>query len=220
MVNYLKEEYSMKREEKIYQTRRRIMDGALSEFSRNGYGAGSLNNICSAQGISKGIIYHYFETKDDLFLACVDECFCLLTDHIERKMKQAYQSLEQGLEEYFTVRMGFFQEHPVYQRIFCEAIITPPVHLREEIQTRKHRFDCMNVDILSQLLEPVSLRASITKEDVIETFKEFQDFMNARGQMTGAELMEFEEREKHCKKVLNILLYGVIERKADLYVSE
>ena len=62
----------MKREEKNLQTRRRIMDSALNEFSKQGYGASSINTICSAQGISKGIIYHYFKTKDDLFLACVE----------------------------------------------------------------------------------------------------------------------------------------------------
>ena len=59
----------MKREEKHQQMRRRIMDSALAEFSGQGYGASSVNTICSAQGISKGIIYHYFKTKDELFLA-------------------------------------------------------------------------------------------------------------------------------------------------------
>ena len=53
----------MKREAKNQQTRRRIMDSALAEFSRR---ASSVNTICGAQNLSKGIIYHYFETKDAL----------------------------------------------------------------------------------------------------------------------------------------------------------
>ena len=73
----------MNREEKNHQTRRRIMDSALSEFARQGYGASSVNTICASGGISKGIIYHYFKTKDDLFLACAEECFQLLTDHLK-----------------------------------------------------------------------------------------------------------------------------------------
>ena len=64
------------------------MDSALAEFSGQGYGASSVNNICSAQGISKGIIYHYFKTKDDLFLACVKECFSLLTAYLSKRMQQ------------------------------------------------------------------------------------------------------------------------------------
>ncbi|MFR5712295.1 MAG: TetR/AcrR family transcriptional regulator [Clostridium sp.] len=78
----------MKREEKNQQMRRRIMDSALAEFSGQDYGASSVNNICSAQGISKGIIYHYFKTKDELFLACVKECFSLLTAYLSERMQQ------------------------------------------------------------------------------------------------------------------------------------
>ena len=75
----------LKREEKNQQTRRRIMDSALAEFSKKGYGASSVNTICSAENISKGIIYHYFSTKDDLFLACVEECFTLLTEYLKKE---------------------------------------------------------------------------------------------------------------------------------------
>ncbi|SCJ76013.1 Rut operon repressor [uncultured Eubacterium sp.] len=202
----------MKREEKNQQTRRRIMDSALNEFSRKGYGASSINNICAAQGISKGIIYHYFETKDALFLACIEECFRLLTDEINVKMQKTQENLEQGLEEYFAVRMSFFREHPVYQRIFCEGIITPPAHLRAEIQTIKQEFDNLNITIIKRLLKPVPLRSAITQDEVIEMFREFQDFINARYQMNDIDRLEFEMRERYCQKALNILLYGVIER--------
>ena len=61
----------MKREEKNQQTKRRIMESALKEFAEQGYGASSVNNICSCEGVSKGIIYHYFQTKDELYLVCV-----------------------------------------------------------------------------------------------------------------------------------------------------
>ena len=52
----------MKREEKNQQTRRRILDSELDEFSKQGYGASSINAVCATQDISKGIIYHYFKT--------------------------------------------------------------------------------------------------------------------------------------------------------------
>ena len=65
----------MKREEKNQLTKRRILDRALKEFSEQGYGLSSINNVCSCDDISKGIIYHYFQTKDELYLACVEECF-------------------------------------------------------------------------------------------------------------------------------------------------
>ena len=87
----------MKREEKNQQTKRRIMDSALAEFAQQGYGASSVNTICSAQGISKGIIYHYFKTKDELYLACVEECFEQLTEFL-RANSPAKGTVESQLE--------------------------------------------------------------------------------------------------------------------------
>ena len=200
----------MKREEKNQQTKRRIMDAALVEFSEQGYGASSVNTICSVQGVSKGIIYHYFRTKDELFLACVEECFDLLTSYLKEKIKMEKGNVEEQLEEYFTVRTDFFAQYPVYQRIYCEAVITPPTVLKTEIQERKRSFDTLNIQILEHLLQPVSLRPQVSEREVIETFRQFQDFINTNYQMD-----DFEIHEKKCRKALNILLYGVIERKKE-----
>lgn len=203
----------MKREEKNQKTRRKIMDSALAEFSEQGYGASSVNTICQAQGISKGIIYHYFNTKDELFLACVEECFCLLTEYLAKKSEVTAGDITQQLEAYFTARVEFFAKYPVYQRLFCEAVISPPAHLKKEIQERKRPFDDLNIQILQQLLSCFPLNPQVTEKEVIETFRQFQDFINARYQVRGLSVSEFEEHEERCRRALYILLYGVIKRE-------
>ena len=202
----------MKREEKNQQTRRRILDSALSEFSEQGYGASSINTICSAQNISKGIVYHYFDTKDGLFLACVEECFHKLTDYIQSNLSLENKTSEAQLKEYFAVRSAFFKTAPVYQRIFCDAVIALPEHLRKQVQDRRESFDRLNLQILEQILRPLPLRPGVSRTEVIETFRMFQDFINVRCQMTGADGQSFEVREENCQKALDILLYGVVER--------
>lgn len=202
----------MKREEKNQQTKRRIMDSALAEFSAQGYGASSINTICAAQDISKGIVYHYFETKDGLFLACVNECFQRLTEYIRENMPER-DDAESSLEDYFSIRAKFFYSYPIYRRIFCEAVISPPAHLRGEIQTCRRDFDVLNIEILEGLLTLFPLRQGISKEEVIEIFRQFQDFINVHDQMSNAEGTAFDTYEEKCRKALNILLYGVTERK-------
>lgn len=58
-----------------------------------------------------------------------------------------------------------------------------------------------------------SLRQGISKDEVIEIFRQFQDFIHVHNQMSNAEGMTFDAYEEKCRKTLNILLYGVIERK-------
>ena len=205
----------MKREEKNQQTRRRILDSALSEFAEKGYGGSSVNTICAAQGISKGIVYHYFESKDELYLACVSECFQRLTAHLSAALSVADTgSVEEQLGRYFTARTAFFEKEPIYQPIFCEAVFSPPSPLAQEIRVRRQEFDALTVTTLERLLRRLPLRADITMEEVVDLFRRFQDFINAQDHTSGAPAGErFALRDVQCRRLLEVLLYGVIERK-------
>lgn len=197
----------MKRDEKNQQTRRRIMDGALAEFARQGYRAGSLNAICAAQHISKGIIYHYFKTRDALYLACVEECFAQITGFL-RENVPTDGTVEERLEGYFSARAAFFRAHPIYQSLFCEAVISPPAALAAEVARRKRPFDDFNIGVLRELLQQLPLRRGVTMEEVVELFGRYQDFINATSKPN-----DFSGRDLRCQKALDVLLYGVVRRE-------
>ena len=119
----------MKREEKNQQTKHRIMESALKEFAEQGYGASSVNNICSCEGVSKGIIYHYFQTKDELYLACVDGCFGALTEYLREKLILEGETVHRQLQLYFDARFEFFQAFPIWRKR-CRRNDSSPQHTR------------------------------------------------------------------------------------------
>jgi AcrR family transcriptional regulator len=51
--------------------RRQIMDGARSDFLSAGFDGASMNDIARAAGVSKGTLYAYFASKDELFEAII-----------------------------------------------------------------------------------------------------------------------------------------------------
>jgi AcrR family transcriptional regulator len=56
--------------EKIRRTRRReILDAARMVFAERGFHATRMSDIAHAADVSQGTLYHYFRSKDDLFLA-------------------------------------------------------------------------------------------------------------------------------------------------------
>ena len=50
-----------------------IVTAALEVFAEKGFAAAKLEDIAARAGISKGALYLYFDTKDDLFRAVVQE---------------------------------------------------------------------------------------------------------------------------------------------------
>ena len=49
---------------------RELAQKAARYFSDHGYAGASMRGIAAYLGLSKSALYHYFPTKDDLFLAC------------------------------------------------------------------------------------------------------------------------------------------------------
>lgn len=199
----------MKRDEKNMQTRQKIIDSALAEFSKRSYGEASLNTICVTGELSKGIIYHYFKDKDALYLACVTECFGALTNYLSDIVIGNDIPIEIGLERYFDARSAFFREHPLHFGVFCSAMMNPPAHLSAAIDEITADFNAQTGLILTTLLQTVALRSDVTMQDVVEMLREYQDFVNTRFQTKST----LQEHEQHRRRCLQILLYGVIERK-------
>lgn len=202
----------MNRDEKNFQTRQKIIDSALLEFSEKSYGEASLNTVCAAGTISKGIIYHYFKDKDELYLVCVQECFDVLTAYLQGVVTGDECSPEAALEHYFDARIAFFGLHPLYLKLFCNAVMNPPAHLLSDIAALSAAFNALNISVLTSLLETVTLCADVTIAEVVEVFREYQDFVNTRFQMQTFGESTLKEHEERCRRSLKILLYGVIER--------
>lgn len=203
----------MDRDKKNQQTQRKIIDSALLEFSEKSYGEASLNAICVAGNISKGIIYHYFKDKDELYLYCVKECYDTLTEYLNSVGITNDLPIEGALENYFDARIKFFGKNPLYLGVFCSAIMNPPLHLTKELSEITKSLEAQAVSILTSLLETVKLRLDVTVQDVVEVFCEYQDFVNARFQMKRVGNGTLKEHEERCSRSLKILLYGVIERE-------
>jgi len=54
------------------ETRTRILNAARTCFSRSGYDAASVSDICQEAGVTKGAFYYHFETKQGLFLVLLN----------------------------------------------------------------------------------------------------------------------------------------------------
>jgi len=54
------------------QTRQRIIEAATQAFARKGFYGTSISDLAEATDLTKGALYHHFESKDALFYAVLD----------------------------------------------------------------------------------------------------------------------------------------------------
>ena len=92
----------MRKEEKNKTTKeRKSLPLLCLKFATKGYQGFVINELCKVDGISKGVLYHNFSGKSDLYLTCVRrvlrklwQCFWgvegqvpSLADYMERRHK-------------------------------------------------------------------------------------------------------------------------------------
>ena len=53
-------------------SKNQILDAALKVFVKKGYAQTRMDDIVDISGLSKGAIYHHYESKKDLFLSLID----------------------------------------------------------------------------------------------------------------------------------------------------
>ena len=117
----------MKQQERQERSRREIFQAAMEEFGAHGYDKVSMENLCTRHGISKGMMYHYYSNKDELFLLCVQDVFQNLKAQIEQEIVQLeQQSPLAAIREFFLLRERYFQQNPERERIFEDAAAPRP----------------------------------------------------------------------------------------------
>ena len=108
----------MKQEEKTKRTRERILEAALTEFGTKRYEAASISSICSKNHLSKGLLYHNFGSKDELYLYCVRYVYDRTLEYLKScsNMARARNPVVQMLKD----RQSFFHENPLMGNIFLK----------------------------------------------------------------------------------------------------
>ena len=193
----------MKQAEKNKRSRDMILTFAFTEFAEYGYAGSGINQICTKGNISKGLLYHYYPNKDALYIACVAKLFqdmiCFLREQINLDTLT--------VEEYYSVRMQFFQQHPEHQQLFRDVLLYPQSHLADEITQCRQDFDQFNNQSLRIILQKEHLADSVSLDQAIMQLRAFVNFLGVYIREDSAA-----DAEQKRAELLHTMLYGLIAR--------
>lgn len=94
------------------EKRDRIINSALEEFSKNRFDKASTNNIVKNAGISKGLLYHYFTSKKNLYENL--EVFVLKTmaDAVLEEIDWEVADLFERIKQIIIIKMKVCRKYP------------------------------------------------------------------------------------------------------------
>lgn len=132
----------------------RIVNAGISEFSEYGYENSSTNRIVKKSGISKGSLFKYFPTKEDLYFFVLDTVIAEFTVALEKEMETLSTEIFQRVIEYSALEFSWYIENPEKSRLIVTAFSNGDADIHKKTE---ERYGVRGTDIYYKLLENVDL---------------------------------------------------------------
>lgn len=115
------------------EKKKRILDACIEEFALNGYDKASTNSIVKKADISKGILFHYFGNKKNLFLYVFDYCVNHMTEKYYSAKEKEPRDIFERIMWVSILKIRIIQEEPLKYRLVLLAISNMPEALKQEL---------------------------------------------------------------------------------------
>jgi len=131
----------------------RLLASALRLFSEKGYEGTSIREIIEGAGVTRPVLYYYFENKEDLFRRLVEMKFAELTSQVEEIRKRVTGCVAR-LKAVICSAFELVEENPEARRLILQVFFSlpqqgPPLDKR---RLMKQRFRLVE-DIMREGLE-------------------------------------------------------------------
>lgn len=145
-------------EEKKKQRQREILKTALELFSKKGYYATSIDDITKEAGISKGLVYTYFKSKEEIFFE--------LAAHWDELMDNV--SLEEALSRVISDDMS------LSEKLICVWDETVKQWTEEDLVFARIKFEfwleaSKNEELREKMKEKASSSLDIVEKIILQT---------------------------------------------------
>ncbi len=127
-----------------------ILAAARDEFAEYGLGGARMDRIAERAGLNKRLIYYYFEDKETLFQAVLEQAY--------RDIRAEEQALHlrdlppaDAVRKLVEFTWGYYLRHPEFLTLLNSANLHKARHLQESQRARQ--LNSPLIDLLAEVLE-------------------------------------------------------------------
>lgn len=132
-------------EERKQETRQLLIESAIEIFAQLGFHGASVDKIAEHAGFSKGAVYAHFKSKEELFLAILEQQMQLQVDNIHQVIDQQH-SISHFIDAMDTCFDSVKKRNRTWNMLYMEFLLCG---MREE--SVRHKWSSMITESVAQI---------------------------------------------------------------------
>jgi AcrR family transcriptional regulator len=153
--------YMSVREQKMAETRKKLIEVARRAFAEYGYADTSMDKLTAEAGLTRGALYHHFGDKRGLFAAVVDQIDSQMAEYAQQHREQPDDLWEGLLLEGQTYIQNAL--NPEFQRIVLRdgpAVLGDPAHWPSQNRCLQSTRECVEQLLAAERIKIVDPEAA------------------------------------------------------------
>lgn len=117
-------------------SRAALVGAAIAEFARKGFEGARVDEIAAAAGVNKQLVYHYYGSKQGLYLAALESVYLQIREK-ERRLSLGELEPRAAMEQLVGFSFDYLLEHPEFIALLADENRNKGAHVLESEKLRQ-----------------------------------------------------------------------------------
>jgi TetR/AcrR family transcriptional regulator, fatty acid metabolism regulator protein len=113
------------------ERRRQILAGAVRAFAGKGFHAARVGDIASEAGVAHGLLYHYFDSKEEVLRTVFSETWAALLEAVKTDVEESGTDAREQIRRLAAIVLRTWGRDPDLVRVLVREVTRTPQLLNE-----------------------------------------------------------------------------------------
>ncbi|MFJ5717105.1 TetR/AcrR family transcriptional regulator [Neobacillus sp. NPDC093127] len=187
----------------------RIINAAIKEFAQKGYSSASTNEMVKEAGISKGLLFHYFQNKKQLYLFLFDYCYQLLADEFYKKINFSEVDFFKRIRHAVLIKMELLSQYPDIFKFIEEAYFEESTVIKVELGKRIKELTDINFGKIYEGIDLSKFRDDVDVKKILKiitwTFEKLSEEELNKVKLSPEHEIDFQQLQIKAEEYFEVL---------------
>ncbi|MEH7074524.1 TetR/AcrR family transcriptional regulator [Neobacillus drentensis] len=188
----------------------RIINAAIKEFADKGYDRASTNEIVKEAGISKGLLFHYFQNKKQLFLFIFDYCYELIIDEFYKKINLQETDFFMRMRQAIMVKVEMLAIYPDIFKFIQEVFLEESPEIKVEFDKKKAELTHINIEKAYEGIDFSKFREDVDLKKMIKmiswTFEKMSDEALYKAKLSPTHDIDYQKIQVEAEEYFEVMI--------------